>query len=194
MGEFSKWLLHEDQKELFDYLYANVLSVVFLALSALLLWPLGRAMLAWQLTKGYWLFWIILILSAAVVLLFQRIFRVDMYSHFDAYLISGLVVSGFVQVGWSAFAAHTVHVFVAGTNAWVAVVLYAVCALSCFVAVAIVSAFYMGSLYRLVNLLLALVSFIVFSIWPAAGRSLYGWFFRLYDWYFGLIGWFFGLF
>jgi hypothetical protein len=45
MGEFSKWLLHEDQKEWFDYLFALALNVVFVAITALL-WPLGRAMLA----------------------------------------------------------------------------------------------------------------------------------------------------
>jgi hypothetical protein len=33
MGEFSRWLLHEDRKELFDYLFAVVLNAVFLALA-----------------------------------------------------------------------------------------------------------------------------------------------------------------
>ncbi|HEX8722772.1 MAG TPA: hypothetical protein VF736_19295 [Pyrinomonadaceae bacterium] len=40
MGEFSKWLLDEDRKELFDYLFAVALCAVFLALAALLLRPL----------------------------------------------------------------------------------------------------------------------------------------------------------
>src|ERR671914_827547 len=109
MGEFAKWLLHEDQKELFDYLFANVLTIVFLALSALLLWPMGRTMMAVSLAKGYWVFWIVLILTAVILILFQRLFRLDMYSHFDAYVISGLVVSGFLQAGWSAFAALVVR-------------------------------------------------------------------------------------
>jgi hypothetical protein len=194
MGEFSNWLLHEDQKELFDYLYANVLNVVFLGLVALLLWPLGRALMAWQLAKGYWIFWSLMVLFAVVLVLFRRVFRVDMDSRYDAYVISALIVSGFLQAGWSAFATHIVRGFVAGTTAWVAVVLYAVGVLSCFVAVAIVSAFYMGSLYKTVNLPLAILSFIVFSVWPAAGRALYGWFFALHDWYFALVVWFFNLF
>ena len=49
MGEFSKWLLHENQKELFDYLFAIVLNIIFLALTALLLWPLGRTTIALHL-------------------------------------------------------------------------------------------------------------------------------------------------
>lgn len=65
MGEFSKWLLHEDQKELFDYLFALVLNVVFVALIALLLWPLGRVNMAFRLAKGYWMFWTVLIVTSA---------------------------------------------------------------------------------------------------------------------------------
>lgn len=192
MGEFAKWLLHEDQKELFEYLYANALNIVFLALASLVLWPLGRASMALTLAKGYWVFWSIVILTAVLVALFQRAFRVDMYSHFDAYVISGLVSGGFMQAGWSAFAALTVHGFVPDAPAWVAAVLYAVGALSCFVAFAVVSAFYMGHIYRYVNLPLALVSFVVFSVWPAAGRWIYGWFFDIAGRW--MYGWLFDLF
>jgi len=60
MGQFSKWLLHEDQKELFDYLFAVVLNVSFLAITGLLLWPMGHAVLVWRFTKGYWVFYVVL--------------------------------------------------------------------------------------------------------------------------------------
>jgi hypothetical protein len=103
-----------------------------------------------------------------------------MYSHFDAYVISGLAVSGFLQAGWSAFAALLVRNFVADTPGWLVVCLYAVGVLSCYVACVIVGAFYMGALYRMVNLALAILSFIMFSLWPAAGRAIYGWFFDLF--------------
>ena len=180
MGEFSKWLLHEDQKEFFDYFFAIVLNAVFLALTALLLWPLGRATMAFHLAKAYWIFWTAVIVTACVLVLAQRIFRMDLYSHYDAYVISGLAVSGFVQVGWSAFAAPIVHNFVVGTPIWMVVILYAVGVLSCYVACVIVAAFYMGALYKFVNLILSIVSFIVFSVWPAAGTTIYGWFFDLF--------------
>ena len=181
MGEFSKWLLHEDQKELFDYLFAIVLNIVFLALAALLLWPLGRATMALQLAKGYWMFWSGVIVTACVLVLAQRIFRMDLYSHFDAYVISALAVSGFMQAGWSAFAAPVVHSFAGGTPMWMVMIIYAVGVVSCYVSSVIVAAFYMGSLYRMVNVILGFVSFAVFSIWPSAGTTVYGWFFSLFS-------------
>ena len=180
MGEFAKWLLHEDQKELFDYLFALVLNAVFLALTALLLWPLGRTTMTLHLAKGYWIFWSAVIVTASVLVLFQRLFRMDLDSHFDAYVISGLAVSAFVQVGWSAFVAPIVQSAVAGTPVWLMVTLYAIGVISCYVASVIVGAFYMGSLYRMVNPILAIISFILFSVWPTAGGLIYGWFFDLF--------------
>ena len=180
MGAFTKWLLQEEQKELFDFLFAYVLNVIFLALAALLLWPLGKAPLALSLVKAYWLFWNLMVVSAGVLLLFQRIFRLDLYSHSDAYVISGLAVSCFLQAGWSAFAALLVRDFAADAPGWVVVAVYAVGVLSWYVAGVIVGAFYMGGLDRLVNQALAVLSFVVFSLWPAAARALYGWFFDLF--------------
>ena len=180
MGELIRWLLHDDQRELYDYLFANVQNVVFLALAALLLWPLGQSAAAWRLTKGYWLFWIVMLLMTVLLVVFRRIFRVNLDERFDAYVISALVVSGVLQVGWSAFAALVVRDAAAGASVTVAVVLYVVGLLSCWVAYNIVSAFYMGSIYRLVNLCLAVAAFVLFGAWPAAGRALYGWFFGLF--------------
>lgn len=179
MGQFARWLLHEDQKEFFDYLFAIVLNAVFLLLMALVLWPLGKATMALSLAKAYWIFWTAVIVTACVLALLQRIFRMDLYDHFDAYVITGLIFSGFVQVGWSAFAAPVIHDSVAGTPIWIAIILYAVGVVSCWIACVIVAAFYMGSIYRMVNLVLAIVSFIVFSVWPSAGGAIYGWFFDL---------------
>jgi hypothetical protein len=180
MGQFSKWLLHEDQKELFDYLFAIVLNIIFLALTALLLWPLGRTTIAFRFAKGYWIFWTGLIVTACLLVLAQRIFRMDLYSRSNAYVISGLAVSGFVQVGWSAFAAPLLHNSLTGVPVWGIIIMYTIGFVSCWVASVIVAAFYMGSIYRFVNLILAIVSFIVFSIWPTAGETLYGWFFKLF--------------
>jgi len=77
MGQFSKWLLHEDQKELFDYLFAVVLNVSFLAITGLLLWPKGHAVLVWRFTKGYWVFYVVLFWTAILLLILQRRLRVD---------------------------------------------------------------------------------------------------------------------
>ncbi|HEX7332841.1 MAG TPA: hypothetical protein VF290_15155 [Pyrinomonadaceae bacterium] len=119
-------------------------------------------------------------MTASVLALLQRIFRLNIDDHFDAYVITGLIFSGFVQIGWSAFAAPVIHNFVAGAPIWMVIILYAIGLLSCWVATVIVAAFYMGSLYRTVNPILAIISFIVFSVWPAAGSAMYGWFFNLF--------------
>ena len=179
MGQFSKWLLHDDQKELFDYLFALVLNAVFLVLVLLVLWPMGKRTMALQLAAGYWIFWTAIIITATLLVLVQRIFRMDLDSHFDAYVITGLIASGFVQVGWSAFAAPLVRHFAADSAVWVSIILYAVGVVSCYVASVIVAAFFMGSIYRHVNALLAVISFIVFSVFPVAGNTIYGWFFHL---------------
>lgn len=181
MGQFAKWLLHEDQKEFFDYLFAIVLNTVFLALIALLLWPLGRATMAWRLTKAYWIFWSAVIAVSCLLALAQRIFKMDLYSRSDAYIITGLAVSAFLQVGWSAYAAPVIHGSIAGASVWVTILFYLIGGISAYVAAVIVGAFYMGGLYRLVNSALAILSFAVFSVWPAAGSAIYGWFFRIFE-------------
>jgi hypothetical protein len=193
MGEFSKWLLHEDRKELFNYLFAVALNAVFIALVALLLWPAGKAATALTLAKGFWAFWTALIITGAVVVMLQRLFRVDMYSHPDTYVASGLIVGGVIQAGWSAFAALTVRESAAGAPLWLAAFLYLAGLLSCLVALHIVSAFYVGGIYRMANLILAAVSLVVFYVWPAAARALYGWFFDFYGRFLDPYGWFSGL-
>ena len=174
MSDLARWLLHDDRKALFEYVFAVVLNVVFLGVAALALWPLDRAAMALALAKGYWIFWAVLVLTAAVLIFVRRILRIDMDSHYDAYVISALAVSGVIQIGWSAFAALTVDAFVSAATGWIAAILYIVGALACYVAYVAVSAFYMGSLYRMVNLGVALLSYIAFSVWPAAGRMIYG--------------------
>jgi hypothetical protein len=104
-GEISKWLLHDEQKELFEVLVALALNVVFLALIALLLWPLGKVVLAFRLAKGYGSLWIVTFLTSVLVGRLHRFFRIDLYTHADAYVISNLAASCFLQACWSAFAA-----------------------------------------------------------------------------------------
>jgi len=176
MSSFSRWILHEDQKEWFEYLFAVVLNAVFLVVVTLVLWPLDRLALAWDLTKGYWIFWGVLLLTGGLLVLGRRILRLNMDDHFNAYLISASIVSGLVQLGWSAFAAVTIDTYVAASSGWVVALLYAIALVSCWVAYVGVSSLYMGSFYRLVNLGLALVGFVVFCVWPAGGRAIFGWF------------------
>ena len=132
------------------------------------------------LVKGYWIFWIVLIWTAIILYLCQRIFRIDIDSHYDIYVISALLLSGFLQLGWSAFAALVIHNAFASAPTWIDAVLFIVGLCSSYVACAIESAFYMGSIYRLVNLILAILSYLIFILWPRSARTLYGWFFDLF--------------
>lgn len=193
MGEFGKWLLHDDRKELFDYLFAVTLNAVFLVLVVLTLWPAGRGATALALFKGYWGFWTALIIASSLLLLCQRLLRLDLYTRPDAYVISGLVVGGVAQAGWSAFAALAVRDAAAGAGVRAAIALYLVGLLSCWVAFNIVSAFFTGSIYRTVNLYLAAGGFALFSLWPASARALFGWFFDFYGRLLDPYGWFAGL-
>ncbi len=179
-GALSKWLMQEEQKELFEFLLAALLNVAFLALTALLLWPPGRLMLSLRLAKGYGIFWVVMGLTFVLLYRIQRMARVNIYDHPDAFVISNLTVSCFLQAGWSAFAALTVQSFVPGASGRVVVLLYFVGVLSCLIAFFVVSSFYQGHVYKFVNLPLALLSFIVSGVWPASGRLIYGWFFDLF--------------
>ena len=165
MATIGKWLTHEDQKDLFEVLFAGALNLLFLALIAVLLWLLGRSALTLALVKGYGLLWISLFVSAALVNLAHRLFRVNIYDHANAYVISNLVVSCILQAGWAAFAATAVYRFTPLGSIWVMVFLYTVGVLSCLTAYFAVSSFFQGHIYKLVSLPLALVIFLIFSVW-----------------------------
>jgi len=180
MREWERWLLHEDQKELFQFLFAAALSLFFCGLAALALWPFGGAALALRFAKGGLVLWAVLFVTFLALAFAHRKFKMDIYSHADAYVISTAVVGAVVQTGWSAFAALAVRDFTQGAGAWGAVVLYFFGLLSCWVAYTVVSAFYTGQVYKLVNLAVALVGFALFCVWPAAARAAFGWFFRLF--------------
>lgn len=180
MGVFIDWLLHDDQKDLFEFLVALSLNLLFLELAALVLWPLGRLPLAIALAKGFGVLWIAVWATAALANILQRAFRVNMYDRATAYVVAGLATGGGLQMGWSAFAALTVSDQGAGASFWTAAILAVVGALACLAAYYVVSSVYQGAIYRLVNLPLALISFLVFSVWPASARALYGWFFQLF--------------
>jgi hypothetical protein len=165
MGEIVKWLMQDRQKDLFEILVALALNILFLALAALLLWPLDRLRLALDLAKGYGVLWMATGATAVLVHRVQSWFRVNLYDHPNAYVISNLAVSCVLQVGWSAFAALAVHGSVARVPVWVAVTLYAVGLLSCLIAYFAVSSVYQGTVYKMISLPVALAGFVVVVWW-----------------------------
>lgn len=181
MREWERWLLHEDQKELFEFLFAAALCLFFGGVAALALWPFGDARLALRFAKGGVVLWVVLFVTFAVLAFVHRKLRMDIYSRGNAFVVSTAVVGACIQTGWSAFAALAVRDFAAGAGAWAAAVLYFTGLLSCYVAYTAVSAFYTGQIYKLVNLAVALVGYGVFCVWPAGGRAAFGWFLRLFQ-------------
>lgn len=174
------WLIQDEQKELWEFLVALGMNLLFLGVIALLLWPLGSLGLAWTLAKGYSLLWLIIFITAILLNGTQRFFRMNMYDRANAYFFSTLVVSCLLQIGWSAFAALTITGFVAGLPFWQVVILYVTGFLSGLIAFWNVSSLYSGQLYRLISLPLTLLSFLVFSLWPAGAHLTYGWLFELF--------------
>lgn len=163
-----------------DFLIALALNLIFIALIALVLWPLGKTMLALRLLKGYGIFWILTALTAVAVYRIQRFCRVSADTHVDAYVISNLSHSVFLLAGWSAFAVVTVRSFVLATPFWMMAILWLSGIFSSVVAFTVITLFYRGSVYRVINISVSLISFVVFAVWPAIGLAIYGWFFDLF--------------
>ncbi|HEV2842016.1 MAG TPA: hypothetical protein VGW39_11870 [Chthoniobacterales bacterium] len=169
-----------DNKTLWELILAGGSTLLFLGLSALFLWPFGKAALAIHLAKGYVVFWIVLSFASWVLGLVHRMFRFESDPPSSPYVFTNLGLSAFLQVGWSAFAVLAVSGFLGGSSIWLAVGLHLAGFLSSLVASVMVGAFYQGTLYKFVNGPLALVSYIVFAVWPALGRAIYGWFLDLF--------------
>lgn len=180
MGDMIDWLMQEEQKELWDFLVALVINLLFLGVIALLLWPLGSLSLVGSLAKGYGLLWLAIFVTVILLGGIQRFFRMNMYDRANAYFFSTLAVSCLLQIGWSAFVALTITGFTTGLPLWQVALLYVVGFLSGLIAFWDVSSLYSGQLYRLISLPLALVSYLVFSLWPAGANLLFGWFLGLF--------------
>jgi hypothetical protein len=166
--------------DLSDFKIAGAMNGIFLLLIALLLWPMGKAGLAWHLIKGYLLFWIVAVVTFCLGSLIERLFRVENDPPSNVYVLMNLVLSATLQVGWCAFAALTVINFTLSAPLWVAIVLYLIGFISSYLMNSVVNAFYHGVIYRKINALLALIAYLIFAIWPASAWFLYGWFFNLF--------------
>lgn len=173
-------MLDRASAEVWQVIVALALSLLLPAVAALALWPAGRAALALSLFKGLCLFWLIVLVVYVVAELIQRRLRVDLYSHPDAFVISNLLVSGVLMVGWTAFAALAVRDSAAGANAWLAAGLYFLGLLSGVVACQVLGSFYSGHIYKFACLMLACAGFLLFALWPAAARGAFGWLFRIF--------------
>ncbi len=163
-----------------DFLIPIVLNLIFIALVALLSWPMGKTVLALRLAKGYLIFWTITFISVIALYQIQRLLRVSLETRVTAFVISNLVTGMYLLTGWSAFAAIAVHEASANSGVGSAVVLWIVGLVSVAMAHVVLTTFHKGTIYTFVNLLVVVVSFVFFGVWPTMAQITYGWFFNLF--------------
>jgi hypothetical protein len=180
MWETLKFLLNRASAEAWQVIVAVGLCLLLPALAALVLWPAGMSRVGLSLLKGFALFWVFVLVVFAVAAFVQRRLRVDLYSHPDAFVVSNLLVSGVLMLGWTAFAALLAREAAAPAGPWLAGVLYLLGLLSGVVACQVVGSFFSGQIYKFACLLVACVGFALFAVWPAAGRAAFGWLFGLF--------------
>lgn len=180
MWSTLKHLLDRASAEAWQVVVAVVLCLLLPGLAALVLWPAGMPGVGLRLLKGFCFFWLVAFIVYVVVAWIQRRLRVDLYSHPDAFVGSNLLVSGILVLGWTAFAALVTRDAAAVAGLWVACVLYLFGLLSGVVACQVLGSFYSGQIYRFACLLVAGAGFILFAVWPAAGRAAFGWLFGLF--------------
>jgi hypothetical protein len=173
-------LIQDAPVEALDFVVIFVFNLLFLGLAALALWPLGMASLAARLAKGYAVLWAAVSFSAITLGMVQAILRVNLYDHAKAFFYSNMAASALLLSCWSAFAALAVRAAAAAAPVGVAAFLYVVGFLASFVAWKAVCVIYRGELYQVYNLPVGLAGFVLFALWPAAARTLYGWFFDLF--------------
>ncbi len=145
-------------------LIAPGLNLLFVALTALGLWPMGRAALAFSLGKGYAVFWIVVWASVMLLSAAERVLRLDPDTHYRSSISVNLFVSAFLVAGWSAFAALAVRGSATDAPVWVAAMLYVIGFLSSYLAFVVATAFYSGGVYKVVDLPLALVGYLGFAV------------------------------
>jgi hypothetical protein len=159
---------------------AVVLCLLLPAAAALALWPAGMAGVGLRLLKGFVVFWLVVFVVYVAAAWAQRRLRVDLYSHPDAFVVSNLLVSGVLMAGWAAFAALVAREAAAAAGVWVACALYLTGLLSGIVACQVLGSFYSGHVYKFACLLVACAGFVLFAVWPAAGRAAFGRLFGLF--------------
>jgi hypothetical protein len=156
------------------------LALVWFGLSALMLWPFGKAALSLHVLEGYPLYVAAVIAATVACMALHKIFRMESDPPRDPFTVTNLLVSAFVQTGWAAFVALTVRSFAPDTTTFATVVLHFIGFVASYVATATTSAFFQGSVYQNACVGISAVAYILFALWPALARAAYGWFFAFW--------------
>ena len=174
-------LIEDAPIEALDFVVILIFNVIFVLVAALVLWAVGAWPMAGRLAKAYAVLWGAVCFAHMLMMMVHAILRVDLYSHADLYVYSNIAVGVLLLPAWSAYAALEAVCWArCCTSLWSAAAVYVVGFLASFVAWKVVCALYRGHLYQLVFLPVALASYLLFALWPAAGATLYDWLFNLF--------------
>ena len=152
-----------------------VWNVLVLVAMAVMLLPVGRWRLLWELTRGFAVLWGVLLLAAWLMYFLQRRLCIEDDPPSDAYVLSNLAVCVELRVVWGGYTALLVRASTAGAPVWTSVLVHAAGVLGAHAAFSAVCAVYTGSIYRMISLGSAVGAFALFAAWPAAARALFGW-------------------
>jgi hypothetical protein len=152
-----------------------VWNVIVLVVAAVLLLPFGRGGVLWELARAFLVLWGVLLMAAGILQRIQHALRVEDDPPSDAFVLSNLAVSVVLLVIFTGYVALLLRGSAGGAPVWMAALLLVLGLLSSHAGYGIVSSVYAGTLYRTVNLAVALGGFALFAAWPAAARAAFGW-------------------
>ena len=150
------------------------INILFLGVAALVYWLLSVPQMIGRLALGFAVLWGSLLVVVALSQVIQTVFRLNLYDHYLRYVLMNLLFSALPLLGFCAFAALQVHQVVAGFSIGGGITLFVIGFLACYTAHAIVTTFFHGQLYALINAGLGLCGYLVCAFWPGAARALFG--------------------
>lgn len=149
--------------------------LIVLAVTAIVLLPLGRGGLLWEIVRAFMVLWGVLLLAAGAMQRVQSLLRIEDDPPTDAFILTNLAVGVTLLVFWTGYTALLIRESAQAAPLWVAALLHAIGFTASHAAYGTVSVIYGGTLYRTVHLFVALGGFVLFALWPPAARAAFGW-------------------
>lgn len=150
--------------------YALLLNVIYVGIFGLTHYFLGSHLDLYAVVYDNVLLWVLLFVSIQVVSLLCKVFRwsndatvpliINVFIVIILLLLSGLLLAWYTQASFEAL----------GT--WQRGVLHVLGFLYAYLMFAVVTSFYTGSIFKLVGLAVALLSYLVFAFFPALTSNL----------------------
>jgi len=157
-----------------DALIALGINLIF----GLLAWRVYALLDQTQLTDpmvlGFAALWAVMLIVSVILYIIGRRFRLNLYDRSTLYLSSNVLASALPLLFFAAFVALQTHQAAADSGTLTTIVLFVIGFLACYAAHIVVTVFFRGTIYVLVNWVVVLGSYVVFVLWPAAAQILVG--------------------